>query len=463
MIERRKYRHLFSTACGILLLSILTFWFALTWDRNYADVIIAPFFRRGNWVVVLIYTFLTAIVYKAYRCTRFGYLKRSDLIYYQLIGTAIVNFITYFQISVIGRRFLAVAPMLRMTLVDFITIISAALLVSQLYFRLYPPRRLVVVYGSHKAAELVLKMSTRVDKYMICESISCTEGLKRITEQLNGFDGAILCDIPAELRNDLLKYCCGHRIRTYTAPKISDILMRGGDELRLFDTPLILCRNEGLTPEQRFVKRIFDVAVSAVFLLLFSPVMLACAAAIRLEDGGPVFYRQRRLTRDGAVFDVLKFRSMIPDAEADGEAVLAADGDKRITRVGRLLRRFRLDELPQLLNILRGEMSLVGPRPERPELTTAYTAQYPEFPYRLQVKAGLTGYAQVIGTYDTEPIDKLKMDLIYIEQYSLLMDIQILLMTFKTALFPPRTNAVTLAALQKAENGTESSTNSHKE
>ena len=154
---------------------------------------------------------------------------------------------------------------------------------------------------------------------------------------------------------------------------------------------------------------------------------------------------------------------MIPDAEADGEAVLAADGDKRITRVGRLLRRFSLDEMPQLLNILRGEMSLVGPRPERPELTAAYTAQYPEFPYRLQVKAGLTGYAQVIGTYDTEPIDKLKMDLIYIEQYSLLMDIQILLMTFKTALFPPRTNAVTLAALQKAENGTESSTNSHKE
>ncbi len=459
MIERRKYRHLFSTICGILLLGILTLWFAVTWDRNYADVIIAPFFRRGNWVVVLIYTFLTAIVYKAYRCTRFGYLKRSDLIYYQLIGTAIVNFITYFQISVIGRRFLAVAPILRMTLADFITIISAAFLISRLYFRLYPPRRLVVVYGSHRAEELVLKMSTRVDKYMICESISCTEGLKAITAKLSGFDGAILCDIPAELRNDLLKYCCGHRIRAYTAPKISDILMRGGDELRLFDTPLILCRNEGLTPEQRFFKRIFDVIVSAVCLLLFSPVMLACAAAIRLEDGGPVLYRQRRLTRDGAVFDVLKFRSMIPNAEADGEAVLAADDDKRITKVGKVLRRFRLDELPQLINILRGEMSLVGPRPERPELTAAYTAQYPEFPYRLQVKAGLTGYAQVIGTYDTEPIDKLKMDLIYIEQYSLLMDIQILLMTFKTALFPPRTNAAELAALQKTENGTESSPN----
>ena len=289
---------------------------------------------------------------------------------------------------------------------------------------------------------------------MICESISCEEGLQKITEQLGGFDGAILCDLPAELRNDLLKYCCGHRIRTYTVPKISDILMRGGDEIRLFDTPLILCRNEGLTPEQRFIKRTFDIVISVVALLLLSPVMLICAAAIRLEDHGPVLYRQRRLTRDGREFDVLKFRSMIPDAEADGKAVLAADHDSRITKVGKVLRHFRLDELPQLLNIIRGEMSLVGPRPERPELTAEYTEKYPEFPYRLQVKAGLTGYAQVNGTYDTEPIDKLKMDLIYIEQYSLLMDIQILLMTLKTALFPPETNAEELASLKKPEGNT---------
>jgi lipopolysaccharide/colanic/teichoic acid biosynthesis glycosyltransferase len=124
-----------------------------------------------------------------------------------------------------------------------------------------------------------------------------------------------------------------------------------------------------------------------LLLLLLSPVMAICAAAVRLEDGGPVFYRQRRLTRDGKEFEMLKFRSMIPDAEADGKPVLAADRDARITKTGRILRRFRLDELPQLLNILCGEMSLVGPRPERPELTEEYEKKYPEFPYRLQVKA----------------------------------------------------------------------------
>lgn len=445
-MKHRKYRHLFSTGFGILLLGLLTFLFALIWEYYYADAIIAPFFRRGNWVVVWIYLVLTVLVFKAYRCIRFGYLKRSDLIYYQLIGITIVNCITYFQISVIGRHFMQLAPILLLTGLDYVAIFGWELLVSVLYFRLFPPRKLVIVYGSSKAAELVMKMSTRVDKYMICESISCAAGLREITKLLCDFDGVILCDVPAELRNDLLKYCCGHRLRAYIAPKISDILMRGGDELRMFDTPLILCRNEGLSPEQRFFKRCFDLLIAGLLMLLFAPVMLVCAAAIRLEDGGPVFYRQRRLTRDGKEFEMLKFRSMIPDAEADGKPVLASDNDTRITKTGNILRRFRLDELPQLLNILRGEMSLVGPRPERPELAEVYAKKHPEFSYRLQVKAGLTGYAQVIGTYDTEPIDKLKMDLMYIEQYSLLLDIQILLLTLKTALFPPETNAEEFSA-----------------
>ncbi|MBR4201660.1 MAG: exopolysaccharide biosynthesis polyprenyl glycosylphosphotransferase [Oscillospiraceae bacterium] len=450
-MEHRKYRHLFSAGFGMLLLGLLTFWFGITWDRCYADVIIAPFFRRGNWVVILIYLVLTELVFKAYRCTRYGYLKRSDLIYYQLIGTTFVNVITYFQISLIGRRFMQLSPMMLLTAIDWFTVIGWSYAVGALYFRLFPPRRLVIVYGSAKAAELVMKMSTRVDKYMICESVSCSAGLREITKQLGSFDGVILCDVPAELRNDLLKYCCGQHLRVYITPKISDILMRGGDELRLFDTPLILCRNEGLSPEQRVVKRIFDVMISLILLILFSPVMLVCALSVYCEDRGAIFYRQKRLTRDGTVFEVLKFRSMIPDAEADGKAVLAAEHDDRITKTGRILRHFRLDELPQLINILRGEMSLVGPRPERPELAAEYAKKYPEFPYRLQVKAGLTGYAQVTGKYDTEPIDKLKMDLMYIEQYSPLLDIQILLLTLKTALFPPENNTSAIDSSQKEE------------
>lgn len=444
-MDHRKYRHLFSSCFGMLLLGSLTLWFALIWDSCYAEAIIAPFFRRGNWAVIAIYLVLTFLVFKAYRCTRFGYLRRRDLIYYQLIGVSFVNVITYMQVSVIGRHFMPLTPMLVLTAADYVTVAGWSFLVSRLYFRLFPPRRLIVVYGSPQAAELVMKMSSRVDKYMICESISCSAGLREIIRLLGDFDGVILCDVPADLRNDVLQYCCGQRQRVYIAPMLSDILIRGADELRLFDTPLILCRNEGLTLGQRIVKRMFDIAVSALLLIPAAPVMLLCALAVHLEDGGDIFYRQKRLTRDGREFHVLKFRSMIPDAEADGKAVLAAEHDSRITKTGRILRHFRLDELPQLLNILRGEMSLVGPRPERPELAAEYAKKYPEFSCRLQVKAGLTGYAQVTGAYDTEPIDKLKMDLMYIEEYSLLLDIQILLLTLKILLFPPKNNAAEYA------------------
>ena len=191
--------------------------------------------------------------------------------------------------------------------------------------------------------------------------------------------------------------------------------------------------------EQRLVKRLFDLCF---VLLLAAPVLfisIGVCIAIKLDDGGPVLYRQKRLTYNGRAFYVYKFRSMVCNAEADGPQ-LAKTEDDRITRVGKILRKCRLDELPQLWNILMGDMSVVGPRPERPELAEEYEKQMPEFSFRLRVKAGLTGYAQVIGLYDTTPYDKLKMDLMYIEKYSLLLDLQILLMTIKTALFPGQSN-----------------------
>ena len=143
----------------------------------------------------------------------------------------------------------------------------------------------------------------------------------------------------------------------------------------------------------------------------------------------------------GKEFYVYKFRSMIADAEKDGVARLAEANDDRVTPVGKVIRRFRIDEFPQLINILKGEMSLVGPRPERPELTDEYDKEMPEFKFRLKVKAGLTGYAQVMGKYDTTPYDKLKMDLMYIEKYSVLLDMKIILMTVKTMFFPNKDNS----------------------
>ena len=174
-----------------------------------------------------------------------------------------------------------------------------------------------------------------------------------------------------------------------------------------------------------------DIVLSGLSLIILSPVFLITAIAIKLEDRGPVFFRQERCTLYGRVFSILKFRSMIVGAEKAGVSVPATEKDPRITKVGAFIRATRIDELPQLINILKGDMSIVGPRPERVEHVEKYSREIPEFSYRLMVKGGLTGYAQVYGKYNTTAYDKLKLDLMYIQNYSLLLDIELILKTIK--------------------------------
>ena len=217
----------------------------------------------------------------------------------------------------------------------------------------------------------------------------------------------------------------------YAVPKISDVLIRGAEDIQLFDTPLVLIKSTGLSRAQRFVKRILDIVLSGIGLLITWPFLLLIALAIKIEDRGPVFYRQRRATRDYREFDILKFRSMIVDAEKFGESIPATGKDPRITKVGRFIRAIRADELPQLINILKGDMSIVGPRPERLEHVRKYAEEVPEFGYRLKVKGGLTGYAQVYGKYNTSAYDKIRLDLMYIEHYSIWLDLKIILLTLR--------------------------------
>lgn len=441
--KRDRYKRCITFGAALLLMAVLTGFFAYVWYKYYSDAIILPYYRRGNWVLIAIYGLLITLFFKAYGGFKLGYLKKTDMLFSQLISMFCVNAVTFFMISLIGRHFMDAVPLILLTFVDFGFISVWTVITGKLYFIIYPPRKLIILYGSRQAAALVMKMSQRVDKYMICESVSITEDSEKIKEQLLKYEGVIICDIPAEMRNDYIKFCFEKSIRAYIAPKISDIIIRGADDIRLFDTPLLLCRNYGLDFEQRFIKRAFDIIFSLIAVIPALPFMAASAIAVKLYDGGPVIYKQKRLTEEGREFYVYKFRSMIVDAEKDGKPKLASDEDSRITPVGKVLRKFRLDELPQIFNILKGDMSVVGPRPERPELTEEYKKQMPEFEYRLKVKAGLTGYAQVTGVYDTSPYDKLKMDLMYIENYSIRLDIQIILMTLKTMLFPGKTNAET--------------------
>ena len=275
------------------------------------------------------------------------------------------------------------------------------------------------------------KIKTRGDRFNIKASMNVDRGWEEITGAIRQFDAVFLCDIHSPLRNQLVKFCYANGIRSYITPKISDIIIRSSESMHLFDTPLLLSRNTGFSIEQKFVKRIMDIIVSIIALLVTSPIMLVVAAAIKLYDGGPVFFLQERCTIGGKVFMIHKFRSMVEGAEKDGEVIPASEDDKRITPIGRIIRKTRIDELPQFIDILKGDMSVVGPRPERVEHVEQYTKDVPEFAYRLKVKGGLTGYAQVYGKYNTTAYDKLKLDLMYIQNYSFLLDLRLIIMTAK--------------------------------
>lgn len=241
----------------------------------------------------------------------------------------------------------------------------------------------------------------------------------------------IMDDVPENDKLQLLKFGIEADKDIYVVPNAFEIAVNQSRFSLVDDMPVFFIRNCHLTPEQRFLKRMFDMIVSILMILLSSPLMLTAAIGTKIHDKGPVFYKQERITQDGKAFRLIKFRTMIVDAEKHSGPVLATDKDNRITRFGAFLRMTRIDELPQLFNVLKGEMSIVGPRPERQFFIDEISKELPDFRQRLTVKAGITGLAQVSGKYSTQPADKLKFDLMYITNYSMILDIRILLQTLQ--------------------------------
>ena len=430
----------------LLEILILTLAYYIVWMKGYD---LAYFAYKGKYVLMGVYAVLLYALFLNSECTMFGQLHRGDLIMGQIISICLVNGITYLQLCLIANGILPLAPMLALTGADIVIAIVLILLYTSLYHRLYAPHDMLLIYGHRRGVELKIKIDARKDKYNISGLISSDEGYDKIIQEIPKYDAVVINDVPAQLRNDLLKYCYRYRVRTYVSPKLTDIMLRGARNITLFDTPLLLVKGTGLTPAERVAKRAMDILISAIVLLILSPLMLLIAAAIKLEDGGPIFFRQKRLTRHGREFDILKFRSMVVDAEKYAGAVLATDNDPRITRVGRIIRPFRLDELPQLINILKGDMSVVGPRPERKVIADEYCKDIPEFAYRLKVRGGLTGYAQIYGKYNTSAYDKLRLDLMYIENYSLLLDIKLMILTIRILFSKESTEGVDKAKENK--------------
>jgi hypothetical protein len=338
MKMKEKIKRLIKLLFAEVLMCLILVIYHLVWTDYYNKIIESPFWRRGNWMMVFLYGVLLFFFMKMYGGFKVGYLRKGNLIYSQMLAVFLTNIFTYLQIAVLDKHFLSPWPLLIMTVVDSLVIIFWTLFFQKVYLWLFPPRRMLLVSGNRSDYHLMEKMNTREDKYEIKEAMNYREGFEFFTEKVQNYDGVIVGDMPSHERNQIIKFCFEKNIRTYSVPKISDILLRSSDELTLFDSPLLLSRNDGLTIEQLFIKRMVDILLSVVGLVISAPFFIIVAMMIKLTDSGPVFYGQTRLTLDGRVFEIYKFRTMIQNAEKDTGPQLAREQDERILPVGLFLR-----------------------------------------------------------------------------------------------------------------------------
>ena len=406
------------------------------------------FWFKGHLLEIAIYGAILLMFSSMYGGMRLGYLKNSEIIFSQVFATLMANILIYGELSVMAFQLFVPHNFIAMMVVQTVVVIVYISIANYIYRRIFPPRKLLLVHGDRPTESICSKFETRKDKYVVTGTIHVNKGEEAICREImrayeaGECNAVVLGDISIEERNPLVKFCYGHSIRIYLLPKITDVILAGAEELHVFDSPMFLTREYSLTMEQRFMKRLIDIVGSLLLLIVASPFMLITAILVKLYDGGPVLYKQVRCTIDQREFEIMKFRSMRVDAERDGVARLAQKNDDRITPIGKFIRKCRLDELPQLINILRGDMSFIGPRPERPEIIAQYVEVMPEFVYRMKVKAGLAGFAQVYGKYNTTPYDKLKLDLTYIENYSVWLDLKLMLLTLKILFWPDSTEGV---------------------
>lgn len=444
---KRLINLILSATCLLLEIGI----FAYNWEVHFQWSIVEELrnvFWKNSLLEISFYGVLLFFFSVTYGGMRLGYLKNVELIFSQVFSTIIANILIYAELSIMARQLFMVHMFVAMMLEQTVAVIIYVNIANKIYQSVFPPRELLLIHGDRPIQDICNKFESRKDKYKITQFANINKGAEVICKEIienfeaGKISAVVIWDIAVEDRNILLKFCYSRSIRVYLMPKITDVILMGAEELHIFDTPMMLTREYSLSMEQRFIKRSIDIVCSLLLLIIASPFMLITAIAIKLYDGGPVLYKQVRCTLNQREFYILKFRSMKTDAEKDGVARLAQKNDSRITPIGKVIRKCRIDELPQLINILKGDMSFIGPRPERPEIIAQYVEIMPEFAFRMKVKAGLAGFAQVYGKYNTTPYDKLKLDLTYIENYSLWLDLKLMLLTLKVLLWPDSTEGV---------------------
>ena len=438
-----KFKHnLALRTVKIMNVIIMTVPFMLCWFLYYGSRIKVPYYRTGNLLIIILFMVLYMVFGRLYDAFVINLSKISEIIYSQFLAVSFTDLIMYIVICLLSSKLTNLWPGIACLAGQVLVSSCWALCVHKWYFKNFDPVPTIIVYENKKSLKELDSSIVLLKRFNIIDTIKADDCLEDLSF-LNDIGAIFLCGNKSSKRNIILKECIKRDIDVFICPGISDIILSGAYPRHAFPFPVLKTYRYMPQPEYVFFKRLFDIILSAFLLILTLPISLIVAIAIKAYDGGPCFYKQTRLTKDGKEFGILKFRSMIVDAEKDGVARLSSgDNDSRITPIGHFIRACRMDELPQLLNILKGDMTFVGPRAERPELTEKYSEKIPEFKLRLQAKAGLTGYAQVYGKYNTEPYEKLQMDLMYISNPSIIEDFKIILATVKILFMKDSTEGI---------------------
>lgn len=417
--------------------------YAYFWFEKYYPIISMPrisqdgynfgaglkLYSKGHILVILIYFFLLYTFMKTYRALELGEKKPVPLFFSQTFALGAVNLISYFQLSLMRNWLVPVSPIVGLYMFQLIISLISCILSYSVHRAAFPARELLLVSGSDDEEGLLSRFNTRTDQYYIVKYVSVNEGIERIKQLcLENASGVMFYNVPDRERNCLVRYCYMNSVRVYMFPDIQDVISNGTDKLHLFSTSVYLLKEQPLQIEQRFLKRMFDVIVSLLFIAFTSPAMVIAAFIVKMNGQESLIHRQVCCTINGKKFTLFKFRTTTD--------VYGDDGHKKLIPGGQILRKSKLDELPQLFNILKGDMSFIGPRPETPEVIEKYLNEIPEYKSRLKVKAGLIGYTQVYGRYNASPIERLKLDLTYIQNYSLWLDVQLFFLAIKFIFTP---------------------------
>ena len=326
MEQMERYKRLIKFAAAAVILAVEIGLYYVLWTHYYNRIITMPFWRRGNWFMTGLYAIMLFVFHNLYGGLKIGFFRKNNIIYSQFLAILATNVFGYLLLALVERHWYVPLPFAILTAVDMVLVFFWATLFQWTYNLLFPPRQLLLIYGKRSVAHVLEKMNSRDDKYVLTAAIHISEGIERIMEEVPKYGGVIIGDLGSHDRNLIFKRCYDMDKRVYMIPKISDVLVRSSDELKLFDTVLLLSRNDGLQVDQLFCKRVLDILSAGVLLLVSLPFFLFIAVAIKLEDGGPVFYKQCRLTKGGKTFDILKFRTMRVNADAELAGLLSEQG-----------------------------------------------------------------------------------------------------------------------------------------